>query len=74
MLMSGERLLESREDGMKRKEEVYQEYTGVKSIPFKMDCYLPPLSLLPVYIVITSWISQGLYLCWAVFVQFLHLT
>ena len=60
MLMSGERLLESREDGMKRKEGVYQEYTGVKSIPFEMGCSLTLVRILPVYNVLTSWKNQGL--------------
>ena len=46
MLMSGESLLEAREEGRRRKEGVCQEDTGVKGIPFVMVCSLTPISLL----------------------------
>ena len=69
--MSGERLLESREEGSRRKEWACQEDTGVKGIPFEMGCFLITVSLLQVYFVLTSWTSQGLYLHWAELVQHL---
>ena len=50
-------------------EWVFQEDNGVKGIPFEMGCYLIPASLMKVYIVLTSRINQGLYLCWAAFVE-----
>ena len=56
-LMSGESLLEAREEGRSRKEGVCQEGTGVKGIPFEMGCSLTPLILLQVYFVLTYCIS-----------------
>ena len=73
-IVSGEILLDSREEVRRRKEGVCQEYTGVKGIPFEMGYFLTPVSLLQVYFGITSWTSQGLYLLWAVFLQRLILT
>ena len=61
-LVSGESLLEAREEGSRRKKGVCQEETRAKGIPFEMGCSLTPASLLQVYFVLTSWISQGLYL------------
>ena len=68
-LMSGESLLEVREEGRRRKEGVCQEDTGVKGIPFEMVCSLTPISLPQVYFVLNSCTSQGLYLHWVAFVQ-----
>ena len=44
-LTSGESLLETREQGRRRKEGVCQEDTDIKGIPFKMGCVLKPVSL-----------------------------
>ena len=70
-LMSEESLLEAREEIRRTKEGFCQEDNGVKGIPFEMGCYLTPVSLLQVYFVISSRKSQGLYLCWTLFVQHL---
>ena len=73
-LVSGKSLLESREEGGRRKEGVCQEDTGVKGIPFEMDCSLTPVSLLQVYFVLIYRTSQELYLRLVTFVQHLLLT
>ena len=44
--MSGESLLEAREEGMRRKEGIFQEDAGVKGIPFKIIFLLTLVSLL----------------------------
>ena len=67
--MSGEILLDAREEGMSRKDGICQEDTGVKGILFEMVCFLTPVSLLQVYFVLASQTSQKNYLCRAVFVQ-----
>ena len=72
--MSGNILLDSREEGRIIKEWVYQKDTGIMSIPSEMGCSLTLLILLQVYIVLTSWTIQGLYICYAAFVQRLHYT
>ena len=69
--MSGESLLEAREEGRRRKEGIFQEDTGIKGIPFKIICFLTLVSLMQVYFVLTSQTSQGVYLCRAAFVQHL---
>ena len=69
--MSGESLLETREEVTRIKEGVCQEGTGVKGIPIKIGCSVTPVSLLQVYIVITYWTSLGLYARWAAFEQHL---
>ena len=61
-LMSGESLLDYREEVRRMKEWVCHEDTGVKGIPFEMGCFLTMVSLLQVYFVLTSWTSQVLYL------------
>ena len=73
-IVSGESLLEAREEVSRRKEGVFQEDTGVKVIPFEMVCFLTPVILLQVYFVLTSWTIQGLYLHRVAFVQRLILT
>ena len=45
-LMSGERLLEAREEVRRRKEWVCQEDTRVKGIPLEMGCFLTLVSIL----------------------------
>ena len=62
-LMSRESLLEAREEGRRRKEELCQEDTGVNRILFKIGSLLTLASLLQVYFVIPSWTRQELYLC-----------
>ena len=68
-LMSGENLLEAREEGKRNKVGVCQEDTGVKGIPFGIGFFLTSVSLLQFYFVLTSWTSQELYLRRAAFVQ-----
>ena len=60
-IMSGERLLEAREEGRRRNEWVYKEDTGVKRIPFEMGCYLTAVSIMPIYTALTSWTNQGAF-------------
>ena len=67
-LMSGNILLDSREEGRIIKEGVCHKDTGIMSIPSEMGCSLTRVILLQVYIVITSWTSQVLYLCQEVFI------
>ena len=45
-LMSGESLLEAKEEGSSMKEEVCQEDTGVKETPLEIICSMTPVSLL----------------------------
>ena len=59
-IMSGEILLDTREEGSRRKSGFYQEDSGVNGIPFGMGCSLTPVSLLQLYIVIASRTSQVL--------------
>ena len=74
MLLSEESLLEAREELSRRKEGVSQEDTGNKGIPFEMGCSLIPVSLLQVYIVLTSGGKQVICICLEVFLQRLHST
>ena len=73
-IMSGDSLLDSREEGSRRKEGVCQEDNSVNGISFKMGCFLTPVRLLQVYFVLASWTSQVLYLRRAAFLQCLVLT
>ena len=73
-IVSGERLIESREDRSIINKRVCQYHTGVKGIPFEMSYSLTLVSLLQLYIVLTSGTIQHIYLCRAVFLKFLLLT
>ena len=68
-LISGESILEDREEVRRRKEWFCQEDNGVKGTPLEMGYLLTLASLLQVYFVLPSWTSQGIYLCWTAFVQ-----
>ena len=67
-LMSGESILEAREEGRRKKEGVFCEVTGIKDIPLEMGCSLTLVIILQVYIVITFHTIQGLYLRQVAFV------
>ena len=60
-LMSGEIILEAREEGRRRNEWVYKEDTRVKRIPLEMGCYLTAVSIMPIYTALTSWTNQGAF-------------
>ena len=67
--MLGERLLEAREEGRRRKEGVCQEDTSFKGVHLEMGCFLTLLSFLKVYSVLPFKTIQVLYLHQAAFVQ-----